>query len=43
VLLVNNKRMCSWMRPAEIDALLCELRAGESGERAPPGLGEVTS
>jgi NADH-quinone oxidoreductase subunit E len=43
VLLVNNKRMCGWMRPAEIDALLCELRAGESGERAPPGLGEVTS
>jgi len=31
VLLVNNKRMCSWMRPAEIDALLGELRASEAG------------
>jgi NADH-quinone oxidoreductase subunit E len=28
VLLVNNKRMCSWMRPEAIDALLAELRAG---------------
>ncbi|MEO5700241.1 MAG: NADH-quinone oxidoreductase subunit NuoE [Casimicrobiaceae bacterium] len=26
VLLVNNKRMCSWMRPPEIDRLLDELR-----------------
>ena len=34
VLLVNNKRMCSWMRPAEIDALLHELRAGEAGASA---------
>jgi len=34
VLLVNNKRMCSWMRPAEIDALLNELRASEAGERS---------
>jgi NADH-quinone oxidoreductase subunit E len=25
VLLVNNKRMCSWMRPAAIDALIAEL------------------
>jgi NADH-quinone oxidoreductase subunit E len=32
VLLVNNKRMCSWMRPAEIDALLTELRATGNGE-----------
>jgi NADH-quinone oxidoreductase subunit E len=28
VMLVNNKRMCSWMRPAEIDRLLAELAAG---------------
>jgi NADH-quinone oxidoreductase subunit E len=34
VLLVNNKRMCSWMRPAEIDALIAELRAG-AAEKAP--------
>ena len=27
VLLVNNKRMCSWMEPAKIDALLAELAA----------------
>ena len=27
VLLVNNKRMCSWMRKAEIDALIAELRS----------------
>ena len=27
VLLVNNKRMCSWMRKSEIDALLDELAA----------------
>jgi NADH-quinone oxidoreductase subunit E len=27
VLLVNNKRMCSWMRPEAIDALIAELRA----------------
>ena len=35
VLLVNNKRMCSWMRPEAIDALLDELRAGgkAAGER----------
>jgi NADH-quinone oxidoreductase subunit E len=25
VLLVNNKRMCSWMEPAKIDALIAEL------------------
>jgi len=28
VLLVNNKRMCSWMRPEAIDTLLDELRGG---------------
>jgi NADH-quinone oxidoreductase subunit E len=27
VVLVNNKRMCSWMRPAELDRLLAELVA----------------
>jgi hypothetical protein len=27
VLLVNNKRMCSWMVPEKLDALLGELRA----------------
>jgi len=27
VLLVNNKRMCSFMRPEKIDALLVELGA----------------
>jgi NADH-quinone oxidoreductase subunit E len=35
VLLVNNKRMCSWMSPEKIDSLLAELRveALRSGER----------
>ena len=27
VVLVNNKRMCRWMRPAELDRLLAELAA----------------
>ena len=27
VVLVNNKRMCSWMHPAELDRLLAELAA----------------
>jgi len=27
VLLVNNKRMCSWMSPDKLDALLAELKA----------------
>jgi NADH-quinone oxidoreductase subunit E len=33
VLLVNNKRMCSWMEPAKIDALLADLSepAGKGG------------
>ena len=31
VLLVNNKRMCSWMRPEAIDALLAELRGAAPG------------
>lgn len=29
VLLVNNRRMCSWMRPAKLDALIDEL--GDAG------------
>jgi NADH-quinone oxidoreductase subunit E len=35
VLLVNNKRMCSWMRPAEIDRLLDELRTAPGNTPAP--------
>ena len=31
VLLVNNKRMCSWMRPEALDRLLSEL-AAEGGQ-----------
>lgn len=27
VVLVNNKRMCSWMRPEQLDGLLAELSA----------------
>ena len=27
VLLVNNKRMCSWMSPEKLDALIAELKA----------------
>jgi NADH-quinone oxidoreductase subunit E len=27
VVLVNNKRMCSWMQPDKLDGLLAELRA----------------
>jgi NADH-quinone oxidoreductase subunit E len=30
VLLVNNKRLCSWMKPEALDALLAELRAEAS-------------
>jgi len=31
VLLVNNKRMCSWMHPDKLDALIAELKAGDRG------------
>ncbi len=31
VLLVNNKRMCSWMRPEKLDALLAELKSASAG------------
>jgi NADH-quinone oxidoreductase subunit E len=31
VLLVNNKRMCSWMRREKLDALLAELKAAAGG------------
>jgi NADH-quinone oxidoreductase subunit E len=30
VLLVNNKRLCSWMKPEALDGLLAELRAEAS-------------
>ena len=35
VLLVNNKRMCSWMDPDKLDALLAELKAeaAKDGDR----------
>ncbi len=32
VLLVNNKRMCSWMRPDKLDALLAELKSAGSAK-----------
>jgi NADH-quinone oxidoreductase subunit E len=31
VLLVNNKRMCSWMHPDKLDALIAELKVGNRG------------
>jgi len=34
VLLVNNKRMCGWMEPAKIDALLAELAAAPGKDGA---------
>ncbi len=41
VLLVNNKRMCSFMRPAQIDTLLDELRATPRPTHAAFGAGAV--
>src|ERR1700692_1818556 len=35
VVLVNNKRMCSWMKPAELDRLLAALGAGGGTGAAP--------
>ncbi len=35
VVLVNNKRMCSWMRPEELDRLLAELAAEAATVNAP--------
>ena len=35
VLLVNNKRMCSWMHPEKLDALLAELRTADGAGGAP--------
>jgi len=35
VLLVNNKRMCSWMHPDKLDALIAELRAAGAGSGTP--------
>jgi len=42
VLLVNNKRMCSWMQPAKLDELIAELSAAaDRGEGAPAGEAEA--
>ena len=35
VVLVNNKRMCSWMRPEKLDELIAELGAAASGDALP--------
>ena len=35
VLIVNNKRMCSWMHPDKLDALIDELRAAGTGSGRP--------
>jgi NADH-quinone oxidoreductase subunit E len=43
VLIVNDRRMCSWMNPAKLDELLDELKeaaARGEGNRTPPGIGE---
>lgn len=37
VLLVNNKRMCSFMGTEQLDALLAELRADAAAQPARPG------
>jgi NADH-quinone oxidoreductase subunit E len=37
VLLVNNKRMCSWMRPEKLDALIEELRASAAAKASSTG------
>jgi NADH-quinone oxidoreductase subunit E len=40
--LVNNKRMCSWMQPAKLDELIAELTAAaDRGEGAPAGESEA--
>jgi len=36
VLLVNNKRMCSWMHPDKLDALVDELRAAAAARAGGP-------
>ena len=42
VVLVNNKRMCSWMQPAKLDELIAELSAAaDRGEGAPVGEAEA--
>jgi NADH-quinone oxidoreductase subunit E len=42
VVLVNNKRMCSWMQPAKLDELIAELSAAaDRGEGAPAGESEA--
>jgi NADH-quinone oxidoreductase subunit E len=37
VLLVNNKRMCSWMHPDKLDALIAELRASRAAKTPSSG------
>jgi NADH-quinone oxidoreductase subunit E len=37
VLLVNNKRMCSWMQPDKLDALIDELRASAAAKSPAAG------
>ncbi len=34
VMLVNNKRMCSFMSDEKLDALIAELKAADRGEKA---------
>ena len=42
VVLVNNKRMCSWMQPAKLDELIADLSAAaDRGEGAPAGEAEA--
>jgi NADH-quinone oxidoreductase subunit E len=43
VILVNNKRMCSWMRPPQIDALLDELSAAADRGEGAPGAPHATA
>ena len=43
VLIVNDRRMCSWMNPAKLDLLVDELKAAADrgeGNPVPEGDGE---
>ena len=40
VLIVNDRRMCSWMVPAKLDELIDELRAAADRGEGRPGHGE---
>ena len=42
VVLVNNKRMCSWMQPAKLDELVGELAAAADRGEGAAGHGEPT-